>query len=400
MGTGFVVIVAQIKIDWLRYTPTSWVTSLAGGGNKSAMDELVRRYHKGFLSSRQTGNAIDAGLQIQSSQSPHPLIKEWMDFLGGPLVAQEMSPAQSTTTLKNMATFTIETREIVRQGDALPIVIRHRSKAPSNVTVSVYWLDARIEIGGDVHFETDGVLSGASLRGAGDGGTGWSNSDIPVNAPPGLHEVVIRARRKMFVGRHVNPQDESALYETDDVFRAQVRILPSDAADPIIKSSDPELGATIRDCIAITQAEITLAENASRQHHLFCIIEVGGIGGIQYGQNIISGPNLPRKAALHMGLAFRVFIKSGRFEHEIGTVSAANDENLAALINADVDDQQEFVDDLLNADTVSILLRSDVDVARQTVDVTEIWIGEIQFDNVPITIVGQAAKPTPTPSSQ
>lgn len=397
VGSILLVNVGQLIPSWMRVAPAFLVTSLAEDGKQSAMDELLRRGNAGTLSTAQASDAIEVGLQIQAAPQSHPLLAKWMDFLGSMLVAKKMTPAQESKFLTNTVSSSMAIRPVIRSGEKLPVEIKHNERGPSNLPAAfdlwAYWIDADARIGDTTTHKPYESSSGSSISGVMGGGTITIPGAIPVELPPGEYELVCTINRRMYVSGQASPSSDPADLDIVEEFRAPVTILAADAPDPITSMPEPELTQTIRGCIEIDSLKAFPGRNWGK--YIEAVICIGSYCPIQPG----SPPrHLPMIQPPPRNLAFRAILKAGRFEQEIGSATCFGNQRMSTHTNLPIDEDNEFIDDLLNAETVTIILRSDKEVARRKVDMDEIWEGEIQFDDVPITIVGRPA--TPSSSSQ
>lgn len=394
--------VGQLGSSWLRVAPTFWVTSLAEVGSQNALDELIRRSNAGTLSPAQISDVIDVCLQIQADPTVHPMLAKWMDLLGSMLVANQMTPAQESKFLKNTVTSTLAIRPVIRSGEELAVEIRCQERGPRNLPAGVdlwaHWIDGDARIGETPTHKTHGSSSGSSISGVMDSGTVTIPGAIPVELPPGEYEFVCTIKRRMYVGvnaANADPSSDPADLDVIEEFRAPVTILAADAPDPVASTPEPKLKATIRGCIEIES--VKAYPGRKWNENIEAVVCIGGPRSCPPGSaagQLGLLPSPPRN------LAFRVILKADRFKQEMGSATCFGNQRMSTHTSHPIDMDNEFIDDLLNAETVTIILKSDKEVARRKIDMDEMWEGEIQFDNVPITIVGQAAKPTPTPSSQ
>ena len=376
-ATGIVLNVGPLKIKWLKYAPTVWVTSLAESGQKASLDELIRRYDDKLLSSAQIGAAIDAGLRVQGEPTKPPLLEEWLEFLGNSLATREMSSAQVSMFLKNSVTLTMETRPVIRRGDVLPIKLIENGRVSANTIVWMYLSEHCARINDTIVQQPKGIF-GEGISGIGPDSASWWPANTPVDLPPGDYELVYTLPCRFFVNEPFDSEKATPDFKTTKVLRAPVKVVGHDTQDPIQISRDPKLGNLIRRCTDIVDVEVNL-KNKLGQIKL----------RVDYAAHLLKpGATLPTPLVVPpIDLAFRVIINTGRFEQEICWITCPKGKARVLERSARLDEEHEFIDDLLNAETVTVILRGDIDVARRTVDLTHIWIGEIQFDDVPVKIV-------------
>lgn len=375
-GTVFVASLSRMNINWLRFAPTVWVTSSAENGTRNAMDELVRRYKAKTLSAEQINAVISAGLKIQAAPMTHALLAQWMNLLGDIMSGGDMTIEQETSFVENSVIFTLTPRPKIRSGEQFALRVSHLGRFGNTPKLSFNLTDKEVRIG-DFVYTGRGGSAGFGFVGTGGGGSNlWQVRD-PVNLPPGDYEVVLTVHRKVSFGAPSSFLPLPPSYEFDDVLRAPITILPSDAEDPIKTTTDPELEPEIRDSLSVEEVKIDLTRDTHR--HLDCTI---GFGTTGFGTPAAHVP---------IDLSFRIIVKAGRFKEAIGSVWCAAGNSTSFTTGLYFDDDVEFIDDLVNAETVTVILQTDTEAARRTVDLMNVWDGEIQFDDVPLTVV----KPTP-----
>ncbi len=389
---AFVINITQLKNNWIQFAPTFWVTSLADDGKQDALDELIRRINASSLSAEQISDAIEIGLQIQAAPDSHPLLAEWMDFLGSALIAQQMTIAQESKFFENAVTCTLVPRPVIRSGELLPVEIHYQTRGPSNLParfgLRAYWMEATTRIGdAHVHVPNEG-FSSASILGTTGSGTVTVQGARPVELPPGDYEIVCTANRRVFLKATMVPEQDVPDFEIVDVLRAPIKIIESDAPDLITSTPEPELASTIRKCIAVESIKVFAGKRWGQ--YFESEVSIGGFRHQPPGSTIFQPAMLPSPPR---NLAFRTIIRAGQFEQRLGSARCLGGKQMGHHSSFPLDEENEFIDDLLSAETVTVILRSDVEVARRTVDMTNIWEGEIRFDNVPITVTGRTPKP-------
>ncbi len=377
VGSVFVFNLGQAKTIWIRYAPTFWITSLAEEGKQNALDELIGRYDNDSLSTEQISNAVDAGLRIQAASSAQPLLLKWLNFLGKMMTDGKMTVAQESQFLKNALDFTFIPRQVIRQGDKFAVALEDYSRCPENLRITTFLLDCSIRIGETVIFDGKGSYWNWGSSGIGCTGSKLWQDLGPIDLPPGEHEIILSVHRKTFINPPGDARTAPGDVDRDDVYRAPLTILDSDADDPIQTTSDPATGEAIRACTEITNAIVAPSQSGTGRQFVCNINFIG---------SSVSPPGSPRPVVPPTDIAFRAIVRANLFEQEIGTVKGVKGRRLATMLRETLDTENEFIDDLLNAKSVTIILRGDIDLARQTPDLTNIWTGELRFDDLPLTV--------------
>jgi hypothetical protein len=78
-----------------------------------------------------------------------------------------------------------------------------------------------------------------------------------------------------------------------------------------------------------------------------------------------------------INVAFTVFVAAGGKEHRMGEISATAQSNVGSFVN------EYGMGEL--PEKVKVILRSDAAVARKTIELTEIWKGQIVIEDVQVT---------------
>lgn len=185
------------------------------------------------------------------------------------------------------------------------------------------------------------------------GAEGPGNSQI--SPPPGSYSIVGDMIEQ------IRPLNKETPLRTRTVrLTAQFEVLPHDAPDTVVVVAQPELADQIRAALNLETLECEL-ESAWR-YKMRVILETGLVG--------------QTATLLPMDLAFDVYVRIIGAERRLGSVvfRAGSSELQSVFGNAPP----------LSASSADIVLRSSIDAARSTVDIFEIWDGEIIFESVPI----------------
>ena len=164
-------------------------------------------------------------------------------------------------------------------------------------------------------------------------------------------------------GEGIDPGDPNArlLHQRDVTLTASTEVAPAGKGPAVALNEDPSLEPVLRVAIAPANLEWHAATRT-----------LSGMIDVKSASIGVPGP-----------LAFGVFVRVGDTERRVGSVTH-NGTGGQAMTHFS---QQNLDLDAGKAGRVDVILRSSEQVARRTVDLYEIWKGELVYHDVPVTTV-------------
>jgi hypothetical protein len=330
------------------------------GTATKAWDELERREKLGKLSSRRQSKLIDVCLKEQRGertgttlQWSMPLIElknKMLDHIYGFYVSDRLPEKQRNIYLEQMIHCKLETRPKGYVGEKIPVMYSFRLRVGrKSEGFSARWSKANpcllngkpTEFGIGPSLRSQLVSSGSSV----------------VCQTPGLHVVSLTQTIELYHGRSEGDPFAKVCYATTVPLKATIEaVAPSDG--PLVKTVASPPPEEIKEMIELSKFII----RPLRERRLI-LAEV-------------------RTPPLPVNLAFEVFLRVGLKEYDAGKWCADSDGRGEV---GSIGDWYEGPD----VNSVDLILRSSRRVARRTVDLFEIWEGELVFEDVPVEIVAE-----------
>lgn len=382
LGTFSVWFADQIQFNLSRYVPTSMLQFAAANGSSNAVIELKRRYSSGELSEEKIRNIVDRAIDMSSATGTSTAMESWLDLAFIAMAEGHTSTEQTQTVLGNSSILNLGTRPVVRIGDPIPIRVSHTSRGSKRVPVMVECVIGKATLGDNVVYDGKGSSTGFSVEGIGTpGAASWAGT-IPLDTPTGDQTLTLTLRRKVHIGMLDEPATRTPDAMFDEILTTTVTILPAHAPDPLGQTQDVTMRDAIHDSISIPKVHLRAAKFPSPSQ-VISRIYLGDQATIIGTRNVsrAGDDNSPP-----VDLAFRVIIKTGHWEIDVGSITCKRGEHERHMIHYWLQASPEFIPELINAESVDVILRSDPDEARRTVDLENIWIGEIVIEDVPLSV--------------
>jgi len=340
--------------DWYRVKPTSWVLSDLQSGSATARSrawsEMSRRLQAGSLSNSQENRLIDLCLADQATTNPNSAM---IDYLGASLLGGKMSPSQQATFFKQIVLLDMVVRPTVIAGGTVPIEIRHRSRGPSQPSL---WISLKE----DIAARLDGKPTKRSRGGGGTSGMmgcgagGSSGHSIPLSewegpVTPGKHRLAMTVKVEVYDHHPDDQKKATRLHQTEVPLESAFEVLAAEPAEYIRLIDDPSMKAALHD--AIQPKEIRPSRDGK---------------GVRL---VLECRNVP------ISVAFDVLARASGREHSIGSIDLAKGESTNWHASAG---------QLPPRGTFDLILRSSRKAAMTTVDLFEIWQGELIYPNLPV----------------
>ena len=343
------------KVRWYSYYPTSWVfRDLASPNWKTAVGafgELELRLKRGALSDTQRDRFVERCLTEQARPTlclnlGAPAIR----LLGKLYWADQLSEAERKTFLANCCCFVSATaRPTVIVGNPCPVRLYHEPRLPRGLRGHlVLWASPgdstkpRRVYGTEVIGDTSGMYPTLQLP------------DLPV----GKHRPVLIAELEVYEGQEHEPRATRIALtpKARKEFRLETEAMAQEPRDYITLKRSPGLDAAVRACIG--QIEAYVDDRARADRRLLQVI-------------------VPLVTVPKMGLAFDAFAEIDGQLLPLGPCTFSPQEGQMG---------KSLVATLTGASprSITLILKGSKDAAMLTVDLFEIWDGELRFEDVEV----------------
>ncbi len=343
------------QVDWYQYRPTAWVLADLDAQPAlfdKAWQELTRRRKAGALTGKNQRFLIARCLLEQGKPDNVPIRSVMVDFLGQCLVDGVLTEREQTRFIDQIMKLSLRVRPRVMRGDSVPYDVNHSMRGPRgrglwiNLQTGELRLDGRVIPGGgggSSHFSGSGSgILGSSFK------CGQS----------GPHTLVVRMHLDVFEGP-MGHEDQSRLHDERTVeLEATFNVLGEADAPNLVLLNRPDLKEELHACIRPR----IFSYNKFSDRRLDGWMEV---------------------IATPINTAFDVLVVADGVEHRIGSLHKRRGESAYSHVGTEIADWSH--------QTCRVILRSSKDVARQTLDLFEIWDGELRYDDIAIKI--QADQP-------
>ena len=351
-GTPLLPVVRQT--DWYPYKPSGWVLKDLQSPNvgvaRRAWQELQRRSKAGRLSIAQNGKLIDVCLKKQGGGQPAgpPGVGTMVDYLGLCFLDGLLSDAQSKTFFDQIVLLELAVRPQVVVGDRVACRVSWRSRCPS----ASFWVvleGNEMSLDGKVMARALGV-SGQS---SGSGGGGSSVSSFACDTP-GKHTLSGTVEVTLYDGTFGDPDRSRRLHQGRRSVQATFEVLETAPPDHLMLIDDPSQEASLHACIKPVRVR---CNSGQKGRPLDCEISIE-----------IEAPPV--------NIAFDVIMRVDGAEHDLGSIHKKQGESTSWGVSGAYDGPVP--------ETCDIILRSNVDILRRTVEMSRAWKGELVYPNLPV----------------
>jgi hypothetical protein len=320
----------------------------AGSSNptiaRRAWDELVRRRTIAPLAESTESKLTDLALKEQAAASPGPMLQPMLEFLAARYADKKMTDQQVDQFFLNSVNPTLHTRAEVAAGDVIPIQVAYRGRGPSNGW-SYRLSTANVKVGSKT------IQMGGSMGGSGLGASG-SSTTYASSQRAGEYPLEANIKIEIFhapLGSAVKPT-----WSKDLTLKSTLKVVPKNAGEMVALVEKPELADQIKKCLRVDQ----FVKNPN--------------GRIELGVQLEKPP---------VNVAFSVFAKVDEKEYRMGDMAGNTSTTGGTFMSADAAN--------IPLGKMQLIFRSDPAVARKTIDLVEIWKGEIILDNVELKEKGK-----------
>jgi hypothetical protein len=343
-------------ISWYEMKPTFWVIHDLRSSSPSdayrAMLELKRRENGGTLSLKNEQQIIEIALAEQATTNQTQMTTELLSFLEAQCLAGHLTDSQHTRFGQQALILTLRVRPIVVLGNRVPFVISENCR----VTGSPFWVRLTGEEGeAQVDSKATRGLGGGSSSAAGLGSGGSIGTSFECSTL-GKHWFEQAVHVELHTGPFDGNDPRNLVFQQVCKLSGSFEIVAQPPAGDFTVIDDPKLHDLIQSKIQPQRLRLGL-----HNHWL-------------QGQFNIDGPPA--------NLAFDVIVRVGGQQIDSGIVTCYKGANAMSGIGSSLG----HLNRTSQPTTIDIILRSSEKVARQTVDLHDIWKGELVYPNVPVQI--------------
>ena len=355
LGLIFIVLASSLlatysiatlrNVNWYRFRPAGWLITEASSATvpvaAKAWWELDRRRKAGALGDRHVRELIAVSLAAQAATPIPPMLSEFLEFLVAMWTGDQLTDEQAKGFFKNMIHLDeLRIRPRIVRGDPLPFILRY------SVNISCGTL--RYRLTGEAI-----AIDGKRLehRFGSKGGCGATSSAFGVTIPVPSDQPE-KGVLKIITRFQVYKEPDKLLHERVIERSAQFRIvpdLPANRVRLITPSASPEelAGAIVPEAMYLSSR-----------------------GGYQELRAYLSYIQLP------FAVAFNVTARVEGHEYPLGSVTAAKGQSGRWQLESKYEGP--------TAEHIDLVLRASSDVARQSVELFEIWGGELILEDISV----------------
>jgi hypothetical protein len=316
------------------------------------MLELKQREQSGSLSSKSERQIVDIALVEQATANQTQLTSELLSFLEAQYLAGHLTDAQKSRFGQQAISLTLRIRPIVVLGNRVPFIIRENCR----VTGSPFWWRLTGEQGtSKVDGKTVWGMGGGSSSGAGLGSNGSVGTSFECSTV-GKHWFEQSFQLELHTGPFDGNNPKDLISQQVCKLSGSFEIVAQPPAGDFAVIDDPKLHDLIQSKIKPQQFMLGV-------HNHF----------LQGQFQIDTSP---------ANLAFDVIARFGGEEFSLGSIVCGK----GAGTDYSVIGRVGHLDPTSHPTTIELILRSSEKVARQTVDMHDMWKGELVYPNVPVQI--------------
>lgn len=361
---------ALLKANFYAYAPTWVVLRDLNSGVEvrelQALNELSIRLQGQQLDRDQAMTMADFCLAVQVRPEPSALLGALAaDLLGDLYKLRALDDARRLRFIEQCAWSELLVRARIWGAGADPVVAALRVSPRGDDDC----LTLRARAGGMRVGDRELKGGAALIELSGWGGWGQAHFDEVIELSPGEHEASATIEFEAFEGgvggNHINVGQLSAKAPGERVhaftrqLTARFRVLPADGPDPIVRRSDPEIAGLMR--AAVTPGQLKITENF--------------FGPASLHGSIVLGTPRP------VDIAFRVSLETDGRVIPLGQLSAPK--NLAGPGSQHSSGISARIEKPYPT-RGTMIFRPDRAAAAGTLDVYEVWGGELRFEDQPI----------------
>jgi hypothetical protein len=360
--------------DWNKHKPVWWLMRDARGPDAAARDaalrELARRLTDGKLTPQRVDALVDLALDVQGDRS-RPWADGWGEVVGAARDAGKLSPEKWRRYARQGVEVKLETRPTLRRGDVLVFMLNPAGPrlAPGH-SFGLEYERGPMRVG-DWPLEERGYGSVHHLI-RGRSSYGFSKRitvpDRAALAALADGSQTLRLTVRLRIADRPARTPGNLVDELVEV-TAPFTLLPA-GAETVRLRNDPELKAAVEAAFSVEGL----------------LVEFNAIPPSVEGRVMATQPPV--------ATAFRVRARSGDNEWDLGAVNFSPGHTSSYFIGRPLRD----LHGLNGTREVDIVLKPSIEEAVSTMDLTEIWGGEVVLKDVPVRTRPPVTRPAPIPS--
>jgi len=354
MCVGFLGVVGWVVgrgADVNEYKPVWWLMREASGGDAKVRDpalgELLRRVKDGTLSEGQLAKVVDRALEIQGDMSK-AWVTGWGDMVELLRAQGELPEEKWRQYVKQGPVILLEVRPRVRIGAPLPVRVGHAARVGRMGVSFIKHRDLGMEISGQAYSEY--WCRGLSISAL------FPRPDVSQYTIPATEAVVAKLKEGPQTGKL---KKDLWVYLT----------APTDFVDGKVKPIGTWRVELERKWELVGGETVKLVKNEEVRWAVEKAVTVkvrrGGGDRVSVWVLIQSVP---------VGVAFDVFVREGQKEWKVGRIACGA---FSGRTDRGLDEKAAGL-----GDWCEVVLRPSKEAAEETVDVTEIWDGEVVIKEV------------------
>ena len=359
-------------VQWYRWCPSFWVLRDLRSSDirvaRKAWRELKRRAAKGLLSPRQQSKRIDACLAEQAGPpAGRATLRDQVEHLGVCYTKGRLSERQRATFLEQLCRLALHVRPKAVAGEPVPFTIEIDCRIPQALSV---------EPEGSCAIAIDGRPTGQQVCLGGTRYAGMSRTGVPVyeESPPRFFGTVVMP--ELFHAQLGNVRDVPVGHHTLGL-TVSVAVCGGPSARGGTDRRRAQMSFPIEDTFEVVaddgDDDVKLVRDPLLRPVLLRTIRHGTPSYALEGDREIRIPLLLRSPPIDV--AFDIIARVDGREHPIGTLKTSAGRTANSLLAWSEPPEIQ---------TFDLILRTSAQAARQTVDLFEIWDGELTYRNVKV----------------
>ncbi len=348
------------NIDSNKYMPVWWLTREADSSviatRDAALKELLSRAGSGALSKNQMNALSDHALVLQADQNKL-WVPAWGDLVEQAHTTGMLSDEKWQQYARQAVVVHMVVRPVVRRGDQIPVSVNN--EMPRGGTTQSFWLSESFTLDSK-EWARDGFDFGISTSGMGGSGMGTAvqiDRAKEAQLANGEHRLKITVHARLSSLPYPGGQ---RITDAAIPLEATFKLVP--ATD---KTVSPVNDTTLQGAVeqSITARDFRWNSNMTRA----------------YVEGMLDVKSAPAD------LAFKVFMRADGKDQSLGEITIAKGTAMNYGVGGDVKG--------ITSSDVDLVLKPDLETARQTVNLTTFWNGTVTIHHVHIN-------GTPPPSSR
>lgn len=370
-------VAALAEANWYRWTPTFWLVRQAASQDaataRRAWTELDGRIRADKLSASDHARLVEVGLAEQGAATAGPIRDELLNYVGDRLLKGGLSKAQEDRFFAQLFVLDLKVRPKVVRGEDVPYSVSYRGRGPSSGAGLRY----EVRVGEDIAIDGKALPKRGRSSGSGSGSSGGAMTLSVPCKEVGTHTLIVTPEVVVFTGTGWDATPENTI---------NTRKVPLEAWFEVLAAEPPDYIRLVKDPVLIPRLHAAIKPNRFEWRPGSSERDAGRYrldGTIEFG-------------VMPTNVAFDVIARFDGRELRVGGVHVRRGGGTHWGIGSDYRALEKL------PPKVDIVLRSSEKVARGTVDLFEIWDGELVYEDVPVagattaTAPATASAPAPT----